>query len=508
MSIKQYSVFIFFLFASIRIFSQDSLDTKNEEGDIINKLDLLISQIYCDSSICKIDTTYLSEKYGFSLDTVPFYSDSILIERYKELQSGAIMPLAFNSYVRRYLEVYLLERRGQVGQMIGLSKLYYPMFEETLDRYNLPIELKHLSVVESALNPLAGSSVGAKGLWQFMYSTGKIYGLNADSYIDERSDPVKSTDAAARFFSDLYKRYNDWLLVIAAYNCGPGKVNRAIRRSGGKRSFWEIRHYLPRETRGYVPAFIAANYVMNYYELHNIYACPPPFYRAIIDTITIKRRATFEAISNLVELSIEELSFLNPQYKLKIIPEHSPKYHLYLPIEKVALFEQFEDSIYKLTPAIDDVQYVDSKTPVIVNEERQGNALIYTVKSGDNLGYIAEWYDCRAQDIRNWNNIYGSNIRLGQKLLIYVPKDKIAQYEKINEMSFDQKQAIEKGQPDVITKSEDGKYLNYKVKSGDSLWEIANKFPCANVNDIKRDNNLLGNNIKVGMMLKIPNKDC
>ncbi len=485
------------------------IDDEVLSDEIMLQLDSMITQLYEISDIFCSDTSYLIEKFGFACDSIPVYNDSIILSRYAQIQSKSIIPLTYNKYVQNYIDAYLIRKRLQVSNMIGLSKIYYPIFEEILDKYNMPLELKHLAVVESALNPHAVSRVGATGLWQFMYGTGKSYGLNINSYIDERRDPYLATETAAKFLSDLYKRYDDWLLAIAAYNCGPGNVNRAIRRSGGLKNFWLLREYLPKETRGYVPAFIAANYVMNFYELHNIYPGNPPYYHPLTDTIMIYNRADFEQLSAFLNIPEEELKFLNPQYRHPIIPQSQSGSMLRLPLSQINLFDQYLDSIYKYSSPIETtLENDDNSKDNQPTANTSGNVLLhYTVKSGDNLGYIAEWYKCSAQDIRNWNNMYGSSISVGKKLSIYVPKDQVSKYENINNMTFAQKQTQDKSTATHAHTTSSG-YLLYKVKSGDTLWQIAKDYPCSKIDQIKQDNNLQGSGIKPGMTLKIKNDGC
>jgi len=425
--------------------------------------------------------------------------------------------------------MYTEKKRAQVEKMMGLSEIYFPMFEETFDKHNLPLEFKYLALVESALNTHAVSRAGATGLWQFMYRTGKMYKLDINSYVDERRDPVKSTEAAAGYFMDMYEIYGDWLLVIAAYNCGPGNVNKAIRRSGGKTTFWEIRPYLPRETRGYVPAFMAAVYMMEYHQEHNFNALHIDFNTNMVDTVHVRKQTTFQNIEKYTGTSMDQIKFLNPKYKRNIIPASTQSQVIYLPMNKVAMYDTYKDSIFKKAAkktvvAAKPVKYApktSSKSTTRVNSyssTKGKTKLFYTVKSGDNLGYIAEWYDCRAQDIRNWNGMYGSNIRVGNKLKIYVSNSKANTYKKVENLSFKQKESIEAKQKNKNTSTKtassssrnakDGsKYTYYKVKSGDTLWDIARKYPNTSVDEIKRLNRISNTKrIKPGMVIRIENQ--
>ncbi|MDR2928328.1 MAG: LysM peptidoglycan-binding domain-containing protein [Cytophagaceae bacterium] len=436
-------------------------------------------------------------------------SDSVYIARLSAINSPIELP--FNSQVKSYIKLYTQKRRSQVENMLGLAEYYFPLFEEVLDANNLPLELKYLPIIESALNPKALSRAGASGIWQFMYYTGKRYGLEINSYIDERRDPVKATHAAADFISDLYNRYNDWHLAIAAYNCGPGNVDKAIRRSGGKRDFWEIYYRLPRETRGYVPAFIAAAYVMSYAAEHKLYP-QQTIFPSVSDTIMVSQPLHFEQIAATMHISVETLRELNPQYRRDIIPAKNQSYALRLSSEQSLLFASNEDSIYthKRQQYFTDnrliVNPVNSDYPVVAPEGRA--AVQYTVKSGDAVGLIADWFDVRTADLRYWNNLRGNMIRTGQKLTVYVPKNKESHYKTIAQSkSKSSGKAVAPIQTTTKTTtsiSENGKYEYYTVKSGDNLWTIAKKYPGVSNEDILKLNNIADDRkIKPGQKLKI-----
>ncbi len=272
--------------------------------------------------------------YKYSSDFVPVFEDLVYESRMSKLDAKTPFNLDYNSAVRPYIEMYTSRRRELVSRMLGMAKLYFPLFEEKLDKYDLPLELKHLAIVESALNPNAVSKAGAAGLWQFMYGTGKMFGLNVTSYVDDRRDPYKATEAACKYFKFLYKMFGDWQLVLAAYNGGPGTVNKAIRRSGGKKTYWEIRPYLPKETQGYVPAFIAVNYVMNYTAEHNLYPYKPKNTYFDVDTIQIRQQVSFYQISEVLGIPMEDLDCLNPSYKKRVIPYNETGSTLCIPAVK------------------------------------------------------------------------------------------------------------------------------------------------------------------------------
>src|SRR3954469_4392877 len=261
-----------------------------------------------------------NNKYHFAEDSVPTYDDYTYQARLAKLDALSPFDLVYNDHVKGFINMYTVRKRESVSRMMGMAQLYYPMFEEIMDKYNIPLELKHLAVIESALIPYARSKAGATGLWQFMYPTGKMYGLTVTSYLDQRCDPYKATVAAAEYLKTLYGMFGDWQMVLAAYNAGPGTISKAIRRSGGKKTYWEIRPYLPKETQGYVPAFIAANYVMNYYQEHNIYPEIPRKTYFEVDTVIVKEPMTFEQIGAALDVPVEEIKYFNPQYRKNVIP--------------------------------------------------------------------------------------------------------------------------------------------------------------------------------------------
>lgn len=345
-------------------------------------------------------------------------SDSIYKARLQALP--CVIELPYNERVRAFLLRYVKRSPKQVARLMRMSEYYFPLFEEALNRYQLPYELRYLPIIESALNPIARSYVGAAGLWQFMPATGKLYGLEINSLVDERMDPIRATDAACRFLSNLYKIYGDWNLVIAAYNCGGGNVNKAIRRAGGKRDFWSIYPFLPRETRNYVPIFIAANYAMNYGHEHGI--CKAPIEKAMLtDTICINQRMHLQQVSENLEISMEELRRLNPQYSRDILPG-GKDYTLCLPTEKVGLFIEQQDSIiaYKADSLIHNRRAeIDlAKVTSINGAYRVNGVTYYTIKNGDTLGGIAKRFHCSVKQLKQWNGLKSDIIRAGKKLKI------------------------------------------------------------------------------------------
>jgi membrane-bound lytic murein transglycosylase D len=485
-----------------------------------DNLDSLLNLYYVQMGVQIEDADSLIYLNSDSL--IADFPDSVYIERLGRLP--VIMEMSYNRVVKNFIDLYTHSRRDRVQIMLRLTDYYFPMFEEIFDQYGIPDELKYLSIIESALNPRAVSRAGATGMWQFMYYTGKTYGLTINSLVDERRDPLKSTIAAASFLKDLHDIYKDWTLVIAAYNCGPGNVNKAIRRSGGKRNYWDIYYYLPRETRGYVPAFIAAAYVMNYSKDHNLYPVSVDF-EFLSDTIMIHDKLHLKQVSEVMGIPIEQLRDMNPQFKYDIIPGDSKAFALRIPQKQSMRFIELQDSIFAWKDSVffnkdNIIISPTAKTTYLADlPADKYTKLIYTVKSGDNLGFISTWYNVQLSDIRYWNNIRQNMIRSGQRLVIYVPKGSAAKYSNIENMSFEEKQAkVGKpvssatvlqtetfSQPESALNS--GDYIYYTVRSGDTLWEIAKKFPGVTDTDIARLNNMRdGDSIKPGQVIKIRKK--
>ena len=402
----------------------DTLATDSLHKEYLENLDKMLNLWYVQQSV---DTVEVMDQ--LDLDSVGIradYPDSVYIERLSGMNT--LINLPFNSVVRNYITTYTQKKRAQVEVMLGLADYYFPLFEEILDLYQLPLELKILPVIESALNPRAVSRVGATGLWQFMYSTGKRYNLQIDSYVDQRRDPLAATHAAARYLRDLYGLYGDWTLVIAAYNCGPGNVNKAIRRAGGKRSYWDIYYYLPRETRGYVPAFIAANYAMRFADQHGIRPRNMEMPKTT-DTVVVQGKMHLEQVARVLGLPLQQLRDLNPQYKHDMLTMDSGN-PLRLPAERVGEFidrqdeiRTFKDSIYLNPKRIQEIAKISGDPFYIPRIAGKGNVVKYRVRQGDVLGSIASRYHVTVQQLRAWNGISGSKIRIGQTLLIYTGKN-------------------------------------------------------------------------------------
>ncbi|MDA3890049.1 MAG: LysM peptidoglycan-binding domain-containing protein [Salinivirgaceae bacterium] len=486
----------------------DSLNISKSQYE--NEIDSLVNLWYNKQLSPGNDTSFVVAEIT-DLLYIPDFSDSVYRERLDALP--VVLDMSYNKIVRNYIHMYAHKRRDLVETMLGLSDYYFPIFEQILDANNMPLELKYLPVIESALNPNAVSRAGATGIWQFMYYTGKMYKLEINSFVDERRDPIKASYAAVAFLQDLYDIYEDWILVIAAYNCGPGNVNKAIRRSGGKKNYWDIYYHLPRETRGYVPAFIAATYVMNYHNEHNLTSKKSEL-PIMCDTIITSERIHLEQISKVMGISLAELRSLNPQYRRDIVPGKGVKYAIRFPFEETTRFIDMHDSIIGFNDSIYFNPETLSKTP-IYNSYKPGAPtknhvkLTYGIKSGDNLGFIAEWYQVSVSNLKFWNNIRNSRIRSGQKLTIYVHKSKVSKYEKIDQMSFAEKQAsigkqVKTTSVKPVELLQNGEYEMYTVKRGDTLWDIAKLFPGVTDTEIMGWNGINdASKISVGQKLKI-----
>lgn len=362
---------------------------------------------WCQATACASNDTALWNIRDFVKGETPLLDTATIQMRMHVLDAASPMDLSWNPIAHSRIAFYAAKRPIHLGRMLGRAPLYFPVFEEALDRHDLPLELKYLAVVESGLNPKARSHAGARGLWQFMYATARGQGLRIDSYIDERRDPVRSSEAACLFLKKLHKQYGDWYLALAAYNAGPGNVNKAIRRSGGKKNFWEIRYFLPRETRNYVPAFMAVVYLMEYHAEHNIFPAELLTPYAALDTVEVNTVLRFDQIAAHLNMDVESLSQLNPMFRLDIIPGPPEKWPLVLPQNLIPSFLAYQQ---------DMILHEPERTPKIVFVPEP---VIYRVKSGDVLGGIASSYGVSVKQIKEWNGLKGTMIRVGQKLKIH-----------------------------------------------------------------------------------------
>ena len=483
------------------------------EDYTLDVTDSLLSLWYVHSNLRKGDTV------SFNMDSVHFRSsvtDKEYLQRLADMNSFITLP--FNETVRNYIILYSEKMPTKMSSMLALSQYYFPIFEEIFDRYGLPKELKYMAVIESAFNPVAVSRAGAKGMWQFMYNTAKMYGLTINSFVDERLDPVKSADAAARYMRDAYRIFGDWNLAISSYNCGSGNVNKAMRRSGS-REFWPVYNYLPRETRGYVPAFVGAMYAFTYYREHGL--VPETDSMPVqVDTFHIRRMLHFQQVSALTGVSVEMLKKLNPQYVHDIVPGTAKEeYVLRLPYQYTSKFIENEDSVY----AYNAKEYFSPATlqNIAVSGSASSQRIAYKVKSGDYLGRIASRYHVTVKQIMEWNHLRNTNLRVGQVLYIYgkfngpvaqssgaSSKSSAASSSKGSASSDGATRASSKGSaatPPPADSAAEETYAVYVVKSGDSLYRISQDYPGVSADDIMKFNGI-GTDIRPGMKLKIPKK--
>lgn len=508
-------IFIIFFLAILKANASIDYDTiiiksDNSTDRIANDLDSLVNTWYVKIAIKNLNDS--------TVDTTSLMMpDEVYEQRLSKINS--IISLPYNNIIRNHIHVYTVRQRRKFAAVLGLRDYYFPMIEDVFDSYGLPTELKYMAVIESALNPgVVNRHSGATGMWQFMYSTGRMYGLTINSIVDERKDPAKATHAAARYLKDLYQIYNDWILVIAAYNCGPGNVNKAIKRSGNKKDYWQIYYRLPRETRGYIPQYIAAVYAINYYPEHGIIPLPLNIPVAT-DTIMVTKDIHLEQISEVMRIPLGELRALNPQYKTGLVPGSSKPQSLTLPMNHVADFIDLNDTIrrYKSDIYLNKTTRIadPTRSSAFVSTDIQGKTkLIYTVKDGDNIGSISEWYKVGLAELRNWNNIYKNNIRVGQKIVVYVNPTRSEYFSKINTMTLAEKQAMTgKAIPqntqsvNVIPEETEGEFITYTVRNGDTIWDIVKLYGNVTTSQVLSLNNISdGSKIKVGQKLKIKKK--
>ncbi len=379
----------------------DTLDVKNlkdlhEAAELDEKW---LEELYSNSLF---DTIYKSvTELTYEPVDYPELSTDTLKARLERLNARTPFNVEYNTSLESVIKSYLKHRRTSLERLMGLSHFYFPMFEQEFDNHDIPLEMKYLAIVESALKPRARSRVGATGLWQFMYGTGKEHDLDVSSYVDDRSDPIKATTAAAEYLGRMYRIFNDWDLALAAYNSGPGNVNKAIRRSGGSKNYWNIRTNLPRETAGYVPAFLATMYIFEYAEEHGFKPERPDFQLVQTDTVHVKQMISLDHVSEATGIKIEELQFLNPSYKLDIIPKVEGKiYSLRLPREAIGTFVTNEDQIYAFANA--EFNKREKPLPEVVNSDTK---IRYRVQNGDYLGKIARKYGVRVSQLKQWNGL-------------------------------------------------------------------------------------------------------
>lgn len=509
--------------------------TANSVDPLIVQLDSMSYSLFTRDKFFVSDDEVLAS-INIPAEYIPRFTDAELMQNMKLLPTE--VPMVLNGQVKQFIDLFAYKRRALMARCLANSQIYFPIFEEILDRKGLPIELKYLPVVESAFNPIAVSRAGATGLWQLMYGTGTMLGLEVNSYIDDRRDPIKSTEAAVEYLRKLYNMYGDWHLVLAAYNSGPGNVNKAIARAGGTKNFWAIMNYLPAETRSYVPIYIAAVYVMNHHKDYKLVSAEPRRELYAIDTVMITSKVSLKHISNVLGIAEDELQFLNPSIKKGIIPYTAKGFPMNLPINYFALFEAKKDEIMNDTSAVTLTAPVVAAAPAVI---------YHKVKSGESLSKIGAKYNVSVTSVKKWNNLRSTNISVGQKLKIYTSK--AAETESsatapgyaavFAPRSFEKKitdtasvQMPEKDlaqEADSVSDSEEPKEvkpevaetpapspmpsvkLNDKcnclihvVQPGDTLWGIAQKYDGVTVEKLKEDNKVYkSRSLKVGDILKI-----
>ena len=540
----------FFLLASVHLFSQETVvnkdvvkvETKLSYLDSIKKTFIKDDLASCVDSLWMKELTNLDlynnlsdDIKNINIDQIVDYElpTALLKERLAAMDAKSPFNIEYNQGLENIIKSFLKNRKKSFERLMGTSEYYFPLFEEALAKQNVPLEIKYLAIVESALNPKAVSKMGATGLWQFMYQTGKQYGLKIDSYVDERSDPLRASEAAAQYMTNMYKIFGDWDLVLASYNSGPGNVAKAIRRSGGQQNYWNIRKNLPKETQGYVPAFLATMYIYEYHKEHGIVPNRASVKHFATDTIMIKKQMTFKQISDLLDVPVAQLQVLNPSYKLNVIPfYHDENHYLRLPQEKIAVFASNEAQIYAYTQyesdkrekpfQIEKALAVKDTANYTIQKIALPKTAYYKVKRGDNLSMIASKYDVDVSDIKKWNKLKSNALAYGKSLKIVIgadftslkkePKMELVSSEKISsnqkivasevKASKDEKTKKTTQQEPIISNAS----VFYVVQKGDNLGSIAKKYDVT-VAEIQEWNHLSNDKLQLGASLQVVKKE-
>lgn len=484
----------------------------------IRKMDSMLNLFYVRNELSN-KSSVLSK---YKDDTTAYdNNDTMIFKRLSQIVTA--VPLAYNDKVKRFIELYSVQRQRSSSVILGLAQYYYPWMREIFDKYNVPEELVYITIIESALNPTAVSPAGATGIWQFMYNTGKLYGLQANTYVDDRRDPYKATDAAARHFRDLYNIFNDWGLAISAYNCGAGNVRKAIQRSGGKTDFWGVSPYLPKETQNYFPAFIGAYYMMTY---HNLYGISPAHLSipTDVDTVMVDKELHFMQISEMLDISMDEIKILNPQYKREIIPAFNEQYPLRLRSNDILRFIAMKDTIQKhryndfFSPAR-DLNKENLTTNANGDIVKVTPSKYHTVRKGETISSISHKYGVSVNQIKSLNRLHSNSLKVGQKLLIRkgstvivkaapVPIDStstVTPTDSLNTGNEIREPIVVNKDTTVVTPAEPI-IRTHIVKKGDTLSSIARQYgtTAAALASYNHLSNI--NSIQVGQKIKIPQK--
>lgn len=523
MIVKKISLVVTALF-SLSMFAQESAEFSKEiKQDIkLSYLDSIKSTFKKDQLAAKVDSLWMNELVSLDIyddltkDIQTINKDvtvdeelptELLKQRLLAMNQKSPFEIEYNQGLENVIKSFLKNRKKSFSRLMSLSEYYFPMFEDAFAKQNVPLEIKYLAVVESALNPKAVSKMGATGLWQFMYGTGKQYALKIDSYIDERSDPLKATAAASEYMTKMFNIFGDWELVLASYNSGPGNVTKAIRRSGGKTKYWDIRNYLPKETQGYVPAFLATMYLFEYHKEHGINPERAVVKNFETDTVCVKNQMSFKQIADLLDMPQSQIQLLNPSYKMGVVPFYQGEQHfIRLPKDKVATFVSNEPQIYAYVKHDSEMKSTSSRLavkyapkirpaakPAVIDNS---NFDFYRVRKGDNIAAIASKYNVSISEIKKWNNLKTNAVAIGKSLKI---KSDVEAPIKSTPIIDKREEAIasagEKTKPTAVD-------MEYTVAVGDNLGSIAKKFGTT-IAELKELNNLTSNSISAGRFLII-----